>query len=136
MKNKPKILIFLDEEILSEAYSLEFVKFGFEVKLYKNYDNLIELVNKEKPDMVFCGTIASGEINGIEAIQILSNNKKMRNVSIITPINLEKEQEVQSNLNLGARRFYIKEEYDPKKVAEGAKKYLVEAGKFTLKDFK
>ena len=135
MKKKPKILIFGDEGIFIDRYIPEFVELGFNVRIYENYNDLVEKVIKGKPDIIFCASIASGEIDILDAIKILNNNEKVKRIPVVMLINLDKEEDIKKGIDLTFRKYFTREEYRPREIARGVQEYLIKTGRFTKKDF-
>lgn len=138
MKKKPKILIFEDEEYIADVYFTKFDQVGFNVKKFNNYSSdLVRVVIKEKPDIMFCDIEMPGEIvDGLEAIKLLKINERTRSIPIIVVSNFSDNELVKTATRLGVEDYLIKASKTPTEIAEVFIQYLVKTKEFTEKSFK
>jgi len=135
--NSPKILMFETEILLSEMYKEKFNQAGFEVKIYDTYKNVVDLVAKEKPDIISCDIVmAKSNIYGDKAIQLLKADKRTKDIPVIFLTNLGEDKEIKKGLSLGAVDYLVKARITPARITEKFKEHLIKTGKFTEKDFK
>lgn len=121
---KPKILIFDDDEPIREVYGMTFSRIGFEVKTFKDYQDVVKKVLEEKPDIIWCDILMPCPINGFEAINLLKKDKGTKNIPIVVVSNIEDPQEINRGFKLGADEYFLKIKYTPSKLAEALKNHL------------
>ena len=127
---KPKILIFDDDEPIREVYEMTFSRVGFEVKTFKNYKDVVEVVLEEKPDIIWCDILMPEPINGFEALTLLKNNKETKKIPVFIVSNIEEPQDINRGFKLGAADYFLKIKYTPHELAEIFKKIFYKNSKF------
>lgn len=110
---KKKILIAEDEPILMEMYRVYFEKAGFEVLNAENGQVCIEIVKKDKPDILLLDVLMP-RLNGWDVLKELKNNPETKDMPILVLSNLSQTQEIQKGLDLGADDYIIKSDLTPK----------------------
>ncbi|MDH4223088.1 MAG: response regulator [candidate division Zixibacteria bacterium] len=70
------ILVVDDEEHLLNLYEEELLEQGYQVKLAKNRTQALEIVNKEKINLVVLDIKLSGEENGLQILSLLKEKNK------------------------------------------------------------
>jgi CheY-like chemotaxis protein len=124
MENKkPKILHFEDESLFREICRLRFLGNNFDYKGFGTYENFLEIVVGEKPDLIICDILIPG-INGYEAIKMLKADERTKNIPFIFLTNLSTEQEVQKGLEMGASKYLYKQQFSPDGIVEEIKEIL------------
>ncbi len=131
---KPKILIFEQDPFLQDLYSNRFPKAGFEFKGFITYDDVVEIVAKERPDILYCELIMA-PIDGFEAIGLLKKDERTKNIPIIIMTNLDLKEDIEMGFKLGAVKYLILAHHTPTEVIEIFKNYLIETGKFSKEYF-
>lgn len=119
-----KILIIEDEKILAEMYKEKLEMSGFKVLLAENCEKGLELVKKEKPDLILLDILLPGEENGISFLKKLKENSEASQISIIAFSNYDDPKIKKEAILFGAKEYLIKTDYTPKEIVEKVKKYL------------
>ena len=114
----PKIMIFDADSFVRQIYERAFAKAGFAVKLFPDYENVLKIVAKWRPDILCCDIIVPGDIIGYDAIKLLKKDKRTKDIPIIVVSNLGQKEDAEKALKLGAERYYIKAHYTPSEVVE------------------
>lgn len=135
MNAKPKILMFDDDLFVKDIYFEKLSQVGFEVKAFENYPNVVNLVAQEEPDILLVDILVPGEIDGFEAIRLLKEDKRTKEVPIIIVTNIDNKEHVERGLNLGADNYLVKALHTPTELVSFFTKHLIETGKFTREDF-
>lgn len=112
---KPKVLIFEDDEFIGKMYYAKFCENEFEAKIFNTYQNVIEVVVKEKPDIIYCD-IVMPLIDGWQAIKLLKRNKETKDIPIIIVDNICEEKYVKKGLKLGAEKHICKAHFNPQQI--------------------
>lgn len=133
--HRPKVLIFEDELLLTDLCSIKFKEAGFEVKGFTTYENVVEIVAREEPDIIYCDILMPKSLNGWEAIKLLKNDERTKNIPIIIVDNMCSKEEIQKGLNAGADYHCCKAEKTLVEVVEIFKNHLIKTAKFNNKDF-
>ena len=135
MKRKPKILMFEDDPFIKDIYFKKLDQVGFEVKSFDNYPDVINLVYKEKPDILLVDLLVPGDVDGFTAIKLLKGDNRTKEIPIIIVSNIDNKEYIKMGLGLGADNYLIKALHNPSELASFFIKHLVETGKFTKEDF-
>lgn len=120
---KEKILHFDDDHYLTEIYKAKFIEVGFDYKIFGTYNNLLEIVVKEKPDLIICD-IVMPDIDGYEAMKILKNDKRTKDISIVVLSNMCDEENVKKAMDCGAIKFLCTSYYKPSELVQIIKEII------------
>ena len=118
---KKKILILEDEKPLAHALELKLTHEGFEVTTTDNGETGINLLTKEKYDLVLSDLIIPG-INGFGVLEAIKT-KKIK-VPVIVMTNLNQEEDRKRSFDLGAVNFFVKSNSTLSEIVEGVKKQI------------
>ena len=118
-----KILIIDDEEAILKIYREALGK--HQVLTANNGKEGYEMAEKESPDLVLLDIIMP-EINGLDVLSKLKDNKNTSTIPIVVLTNLPKEASKEKATQLGAADYLVKAENDPDKVAEKVKEMVGE----------
>ncbi len=133
---KLKVLMFFADSLIGEMYQNKFSEYGFNSKSYNNYKNpyIIDLVSKEKPDILLCDILMpNGEIDGFDAIKLLKQNDQTKDIPILIVTNLATSADQEMGLKLGAAEYLIMAHYDPDQLVKKIKNYLDMLSKQNIK---
>jgi len=120
---KKKVLIIEDEKILGEMYKDKFTQAGFEVSLVIEAREGVELVKKEKPDLVLLDILLPRE-NGIFFLEELKKISEVASVPVVAFSNFDDPETKKRAAKLGAKDYLIKTGYTPQEIVEKVKGYL------------
>ena len=132
---KPKILIFEDDRYTTDIYAISFAGSGFQVRVFPNYENIIDNVLKEAPDIISCD-IVMPKIDGYQALEMLKEDKRTKNIPVILLSVLGEKEDVEKGFQMGIVGYFVKTNYTPNELVDEVKSYLFSSGKFTEEDFK
>jgi DNA-binding response OmpR family regulator len=102
---RKKILIAEDEKSISRALKSKLIKEGFDVAVAYDGEEAIDVLKKEKIDLVLLDLIMP-KINGFQVMEEIKNRHIV--VPIIVTSNLSQPEDVEKARNLGAVTFIIK----------------------------
>ena len=106
MLTKPKkILIIEDEKPMARALELKLTHEGFEAKIVFNGESALELLEKEKFDLIVCDLVMP-KVDGFKVLEALKEKKITTPVMVLT--NLSQEEDEKRAKSLGAKEFFIK----------------------------
>lgn len=120
-----KILIVEDEKILAEMYRDKFSEAGYEVSLVFSSEEGIELIKKEKPDLILLDILLPKE-NGISFLKRLRESPDTSQIPVVAFSNYDDPSTKKEALELGVKDYLIKTNYTPQGIIEEIKKHLKE----------
>lgn len=121
---KKKILLVEDDEFLSEILSRRLREAGFETRLGKTAGLALELLKKEKVDLILLDLILPG-MNGFEFLkEIKKDNSPLSEIPVIVLSNLGQDEEINKAKSLGAKDYMVKAHYSTKEIIEKLKEFL------------
>jgi DNA-binding response OmpR family regulator len=116
--DKKRILVLEDEKPLAHALELKLTKEGFEVVIVDNGNKGIELLSKEKFDIVLSDLIIPGT-DGFGVLEMI-RDKKMK-IPVVVMTNLNQEEDKKKAEDLGAQDFFVKSNSTVSQIVEGVK---------------
>ena len=102
-----KILVAEDEVSLLKALNVQLLNSGFEVLSATTGRAALEVMKKDKPDLVLLDIIMP-EMNGFEVLQKKKSDPEIVHIPVIVLSNLGQDEDIKKAKELGARDFYIK----------------------------
>jgi len=123
MKNKNKILIIEDEPILVGMYRDKFESAGFEVLTSDEVNNGLVIAEKERPELVILDILLPKE-NGTSFLEKWKENSKISSIPVVVLSNFDDPQTKEAARNLGARKYLIKTDYEPRDLLKEVNKIL------------
>jgi two-component system alkaline phosphatase synthesis response regulator PhoP len=116
-----KILIVEDEKPMAMALVLKLNKSGFEAKAVFNGEEAIDIVAKEKFDLIILDLI----IPKVDGFQVLAKLKEIgSHVPVIISSNLSQEEDFNRAKELGAVDFFVKSDTPITEVVEHIQRIL------------
>ena len=113
-----KILIVDDEEHIRTLYKEELLREGYQVSTSATGRNILELIEKERPDLIILD-IKMSDCNGLDILQIIRN--KYYNMPVI----LSTAYEIYKNdMKSMAADFYVVKSFDLTELKKGIKRAL------------
>ena len=98
--------------MISEIYQKKFSQSGYEVFLANSGEQALNLINKEKVDVILTDLIMP-KIDGFEVIKNSRSSSLNSGVKIIVSSNLGQKENRDKALEAGADEFVVKSEYTP-----------------------
>lgn len=107
-----KILVAEDEKDIQKVIKITLkFKGGFDVKFANNGLEVIDMVRKEKPDLIILDVMMP-KMDGYETCKTLKANKDTADIPIVFLTAKAQEKEIEEGLKLGAID-YIKKPFEP-----------------------
>jgi DNA-binding response OmpR family regulator len=122
-KEKIKVLIVEDEEMLVNMYISKFEKEGFDPIKALNGKQGLELAEKEKPEIILLDVIMP-EMDGFMVLKELKSNSKTKSIPVIMLTNLGQDEDIKKGNELGAKDYLVKANLTPAQVVEKVKEIL------------
>jgi CheY-like chemotaxis protein len=120
-----KILIVEDEDVLLNILKNKLEKEGFDVLVAVNGEEGLEVINREKPDLILLD-ILMPKMSGIEVLKKLKEDKTLSSIPVIILSNSGQPSEIKEAKELGVSDCLIKAEFDPQEVVDKIRKYIPE----------
>ena len=118
-----KILIIEDDPLMLRMYQKIFKFEGYEVTVASNGEEGIDQTRKEKPTLILLD-IMMPKMNGLEVLDKLKNDPLTKKIPIVMLTNLAGSHDADKALTLGAVKYIVKSEFDPKQVTNMVKEIL------------
>ncbi len=118
-----KILIIEDEEIISNLLAKKLSQVGYEVRIAFNGKEGLEMLYKEKPDLVLID-IVMPQKDGFETIAEMKSDQTLKDIPIIIVSNSGQPVELDKAREMGVQDWLIKTDFDPQEVLVKVKKQI------------
>jgi len=119
------ILFVEDEQTLQKTLGDALSKVGYKVINAMDGETGLKLAQTKMPDLVLLDIVLPKK-EGFEVLAALKEDPKTRDIPVIILTNLEKMEDIEKALRLGATTYLIKTEYALENVMEKIKKCLGE----------
>lgn len=120
-KNAKKILIAEDEKPMSKALEIKLGRAGYDVKAVYNGEEAIEMMKKEKFDLLLLDLIMPKK-DGFDVLEEIKSKKIKTAVIVLS--NLGQEEDINKAKALGAKDFFIKSDTPIAQILEHIQKIL------------
>lgn len=118
-----KILIIEDDPLMSRMYEKIFTFEKFEVELAPDGSEGIKKVKSFKPTLILLDVMMP-KMNGLEVLETLKKDDATKKIPVIMLTNLAGQKDAETALSMGAVKYIVKSEYDPKQVSDMVKEIL------------
>lgn len=108
---QPKLVIIEDEPLLLKALNIELLDGGFQIYSALDGERGLELIYKEKPDLVLLDMVLP-KISGFEVLARIKKDPLLKNIPVIALSNRDQKQEQEQAFELGADDYFIKSNTD------------------------
>ena len=122
-EKKYKIALIEDEKFLLGAMRDKLQREGFEVYTATNGNLGLEVIKKEKPDLVLLDLIMPVK-SGFEVLEDLQKENGLKKIPVIILSNLGQESDIQKGKELGAVDYLIKADFKMKEVIAKVREHL------------
>jgi len=124
LKNMAKtILVIEDDQFLRELMVRKIVSEGYNSLETETGEEGIEMIKKEKPDLVLLDIILPG-IDGVEVLKKIKEDPNVKSIPIVILSNLAGPEEIERGLKLGAVDYLVKAHLTPREIIEKIREYL------------
>ena len=118
-----KLLIVEDDPLMSRMYQRIFKFEGYRVDTAADGEEGLVKVKATKPDLILLD-IMMPKMNGLEVLEKLKSDPATKSIPVVVLTNLAGTQDADNALSLGAVKYIIKSEHEPKEVATMVKEIL------------
>ncbi len=135
IREKHKVLIIEDDEVLLNLYEKKFLSKGYIVCKAEDGEKGIEVATKEKPDVILLD-IMLPVMNGFEVLKRLDKMKDDVTSPVVILSNYGETKNITEGLMSGAVEYLIKVEHTPEEVVEVVEDILKEKESLIGRAFK
>jgi len=118
-----KILFVEDEAALQEAFGEVLKQAGYKVVMALDGEIGLRLAKSEKPDLILLDIILP-KLHGFEVLKKLKKDKETEDIPVIVLTNLEKVEDVEKAIELGAKNYLVKTQYNLEEVISKIRKII------------
>lgn len=118
-----KVLIIEDDPLMLRMYQKIFSFDGYEVETATDGEMGIEKVRSVKPTIVLLDVMMP-KMNGLQVLEKIKADPETKSIPVIMLTNLAGQQDVDKALTMGAVKYIIKSEYEPKQVSDMVKEII------------
>ncbi len=111
MPNNKTILIVEDDKSIAEALQLKLQVNKFNVLLATNGEQALDMVKKEKLDLILLDIIIP-KMNGFDFLETIKKDPKLKDIKVIIMSNLGQEMDIEHGKSLGAVDYLVKSDCD------------------------
>ncbi len=120
-----KILFIEDESTLQKAFGDILTQGGYKVISALDGETGLRLAKSEKPDLILLDLVLP-KIHGFEVLKKLKQDPETEEIPVIILTNLERMEDVEKAIELGAKTYLVKTRYKIEEIMEKVKKILSE----------
>ena len=122
----PKTILFIeDESALQKTFADILRKEGYEIISALDGEIGLRLAKTKKPDLILLDLILP-KLNGFDVLKKLKEDTETKEIPVIVLTNLEALKEVDRAIELGARTYLVKAQYNLEEVVKKIKDTLQE----------
>jgi len=118
-----KILFIEDESALQKALGDTLKNEGYEIVSATDGELGLNLAKIEKPNLILLDLILP-KMDGFEVLEGLTKGEETKDIPVIILTNLERMEDVDKAIELGAKTYLIKANYTLEEVVEKVKKTI------------
>ncbi len=116
-EEKKKVLIIEDDNMISSMYRAKFESDGYEVSLAVDGASGVELVKKEKPDIILLDIILT-QLDGFSVLKKLKQDPQTKEIPVVMLTNLGTGEDKARGEKLGVADYLVKAKFTPAQVSE------------------
>lgn len=108
---------------MSRMYEKIFKFEGYEVDMAGNGEEGLEKAKTVKPTLILLD-IMMPKINGLQVLEKLKGDESLKAIPVVMLTNLAGQSDAEKALSMGAVKYIVKSEYEPKQVTNMVKEIL------------
>ena len=118
-----KILFVEDEAALQEAFGDVLRQANYKVISALDGEIGFRLAKTENPDLIMLDLMLP-KVHGFEVLQMLKKDPVTKDIPVIVLTNLEKMEDIDKAIELGAKTYLVKMQYNLEEVIDKVKKII------------
>lgn len=119
------ILFIEDESTIHKTFSDALEKEAYEIISALDGAIGLRLAKERKPDLVLLDLVLP-KMDGFEVLAALKADEATKGIPVIVLTNLEQMEDIQKAIDLGAKTYLVKSNYDLAEVVDRVKKAIAE----------
>jgi DNA-binding response OmpR family regulator len=123
MESNQKVLIVEDDNFLGDLLADHLNKNGVEAYLARDAETAYKKINQEIPGLVLLDLLLPG-MDGLELLQKLKSANIVPALPVIILSNLAQKEKIEQGIQLGARDFMVKANFDLDEITAKVKEVL------------
>ena len=124
-ENMQKVLLLVeDDPLMLRMYEKIFKFEGYQVDTAKDGEEGLEKAKTQKPVVILLD-IMMPKMNGIEMLEKLKKDADTKSIPVVVLTNLAGAEDAEKVMSLGAVRYIVKSEHEPKEIVAIVKEILV-----------
>ncbi|MDO8514416.1 MAG: response regulator [bacterium] len=123
MAKKKKILLLEDEKVLGEILLNKLLTSGYDTSWETDGESGIQKMRTMKPDLLLLDIVMPKK-DGYEVLEEMRKDEELKNIPTIVISNSGQPVEISRILELGAKDYIIKAQFNPDEVLEKIQKFL------------
>lgn len=123
-EEKKKVFIVEDDEFLRSLNAKKLEESGYAVAVAVDGSSAIDLIPKEKPDLIFLDLLLPGEKDGFDVLREVKGNAEVKDTPVIVFSNLGQAEDIEKAKGLGAADFLVKANFTLDDVVLKIKEFL------------
>src|SRR3989344_4326189 len=116
-----RILFIEDEAAIHKTFTDALARDDYEIISALDGEIGLRLAKEKKPDLILLDLILP-KMDGFEVLKALKADEETKRIPVIVLTNLEQMEDIQKAIDLGARTYLVKSNYDLKEVVDKIKK--------------
>jgi len=124
---RPRVVLVEDDPMVQRLYDRSLTRAGFDVSLSPDGTILLE-VSQLNPPHIILMDVMMPNFNGLEALEELKTGIGTKEIPVIMLSAYDDPAFIKKALELGARHYLVKSQYDPNQVVNIIKETLAERG--------
>jgi len=124
MEKRINILVVEDELPLQSAIKSKLTLNGFDVVTARTAEQAYDYLKEMDIDVIWLDHYLLGKENGLDIVMKVKNEEKYKHVPIFIVSNTASPDKVQSYINFGVNKYYVKANYRLEKIVDDIKEYL------------
>jgi len=117
------ILFIEDESVLQKTFGDILEKEGYDMISALDGEIGLKLAKSKKPDLILLDLVLP-KVHGFEVLKELKSDSGTKDIPIIVLTNLEAIEDVNKAIELGAKTYLVKTQYNLEEVVEKVKKAI------------
>lgn len=125
--NGEKTILFIeDESAIQKTFSDALKKGEYEIISALDGEVGLRLAKEKKPDLILLDLVLP-KLDGFQVLQALKSNETTKAIPVIVLTNLEQMEDIQKAIDLGAKTYLVKSNYNLAEIIGMVKKAIEEA---------
>lgn len=117
------LLVVEDDPLMSRMYQKIFTFEGFHVEMANDGEEGLSKIKSSSPSLVLLD-IMMPKMNGLELLEKIKADPATKGIPVVMLTNLAGQQDAEKALSMGAVKYIVKSEHEPKQVANMVKEIL------------